>query len=144
MEHYMNTDEICLPRKLTNQLLHLAQVSPDAEVCGLIGADASGMPVCCYPINNDADTPQNRFLLDARQQIGAMKQMRDKGETLFAIYHSHPCTPAIPSATDIEQASYPEALHLIISLSTKGVLELRAFSIRDKTVRELALSLIET
>lgn len=139
----MNIDEICLPRKLTNQLLHLAQISPETEVCGLIGADASGMAVSCYPIANSADTPQNRFLLDARQQIGAMKQIRDKGETLFAIYHSHPTAPAMPSAADIEQASYPEALHLIISLNTKGVLELRAFKIEGKTAKELNLSLIE-
>lgn len=139
----MNTDEICLPRKLTNQLLHLAQLSPSAEVCGLVGAAANGLPVSCYPIANDADTPQNRFLLDAGQQIAAMKQMRDKGESLFAIYHSHPSTPAVPSSIDIEQANYPEALHLIISLNTKGVLELRAFRIQNKNVNELRLSLIE-
>jgi proteasome lid subunit RPN8/RPN11 len=143
MEPNMNTDEICLPRKLTNQLLHLAQLSPSAEICGLVGADADGMPVSCYPITNGADTPQNRFLLDAGQQIAAMKQMRDKGESLFAIYHSHPNTPAVPSATDIEQAAYPEALHLIISLNTKGVLELRAFRIQNKSANELGLSLIE-
>ncbi len=139
----MSTQEICLPRKLTNQLLHLAQLSPDAEVCGLIGADSHGNLVSCYPVDNSADTPKNRFLLDARQQITAMKQMRDKGETLFAIYHSHPDAPAIPSPTDIEQASYPEALHLIISLNTKGVLELRCFHIAEKHVVELPLCLIE-
>lgn len=139
----MNSSEICLPRKLTNQLLHLAQLSPEAEVCGLVGADSNGMPASCYPISNGAATPQNRFLLDAGQQIAAMKQMRDKGESLYAIYHSHPSTPAVPSATDIEQAAYPEALHLIISLNTKGVLELRAFSIADKTAQELRVNLIE-
>lgn len=143
MEPNMNSSEICLPRKLTNQLLHLAQLSPEAEVCGLVGADSNGMPASCYPISNGAATPQNRFLLDAGQQIAAMKQMRDKGESLYAIYHSHPSTPAVPSATDIEQAAYPEALHLIISLNTKGVLELRAFSIADKTAQELRLNLIE-
>jgi [CysO sulfur-carrier protein]-S-L-cysteine hydrolase len=144
MEAIMNTDEICLPRKLTNQLLHLAQLSPETEVCGLVGADTRGMPVSCYPIANSADTPKNRFLLDAGQQIAAMKQMRDKGESLFAIYHSHPNAPAVPSSADIEQAAYPEALHLIISLNTKGILELRAFRITAKTVQELAISLIET
>lgn len=143
MEPNMNSSEICLPRKLTNQLLHLAQLSPEAEVCGLVGADSNGMPASCYPISNGAATPQNRFLLDAGQQIAAMKQMRDKGESLYAIYHSHPSTPAVPSATDIEQAAYPEALHLIISLNTKGVLELRAFSIADKTAQELRVNLIE-
>lgn len=139
----MNTDEIRLPRKLTNQLLHLAQISPEAEVCGLVGADASGMPVSGYPIDNSAQTPKTRFLLEPSQQIAALKAMRDKGESLFAIYHSHPDTPAEPSATDIEQASYPEAVHLIISLNTKGVLEMRAFKIVEKIVRELPLRLIE-
>lgn len=139
----MSNLEISLPRKLTNQLLHLAQLSPEAEVCGLIGADSNGMPVSCYPISNSAETPKNRFLLEAGQQIAAMKQMRDKGQSLFAIYHSHPDTPAVPSATDIEQASYPEALHLIISLNTKGVLELRGFKITGQTVTEAVLNLIE-
>ena len=143
METKMNPTEISLPRKLTNQLLHQAQISPDVEICGLIGANAHGQPCTCYPITNSADTPQQRFLLDASQQIAAMKQIRDKGETLFAIYHSHPKTPAIPSAFDIEQAVYPEALHFIISLNTKGVLELRAFRIAEKRIHELSLNLIE-
>jgi [CysO sulfur-carrier protein]-S-L-cysteine hydrolase len=139
----MNKSEIYLPRKLTNQLLHLAQLSPDAEVCGLIGADKQGMPVSCYPVENSATTPENRFLLDASQQIEAMRQIRDRGETLFAIYHSHPHSPAQPSPTDIKEASYPDALHLIISLNTKGVLELRGFKIAGQSAEEVVLNLIE-
>lgn len=139
----MNNQDIRLPRKLTNRLLHLAQLSPEAEVCGLIGADANGHPVSCYPIDNSADTPHNRFLLDASQQITAMKQMRECGEALFAIYHSHPHAPALPSPSDVEHAAYPEALHLIISLDTKGVLELRCFQIQDRRISERSLELIE-
>ncbi len=139
----MTTPEIRLPRKLTNRLLHLAQISPEAEICGLIGANADGQPATCYPIANSADTPQNRFLLDASQQIAAMKQMRERGENLFAIYHSHPHTPALPSTSDVEQAAYPQALHLIISLDTKGVLELRGFQIQDRRINECVIELIE-
>ncbi len=140
----MKHTEILLPRKLTNQLLHLAQLSPEAEVCGLIGADQQGMPVSCYPVKNTASTPANRFSLEPSQQIAAIKQMRNKQETLYAIYHSHPHTPAQPSPTDIAEASYPEALHLIISLNTKGVLELRGFKIIADEAEELAVRLIET
>ncbi len=140
----MNSQEIALPRKLTNQLLHLAQASPDSEICGLIGADSNGKPVNCYPIDNSAEMPSSRFLLDAGQQIAAMRKMRERGESLFAIYHSHPDAPAVPSNTDIEQASYPDVLHLIISLSTKGVLEMRGFEIADRRARELTLTLVET
>ncbi|MGY6277512.1 Mov34/MPN/PAD-1 family protein [Methylomonas sp. MgM2] len=140
----MNTDEICLPRKLTNRLLHLAQISPEAEICGLIGAGADGIPASCYPVGNQAENPKMRFLLNPSQQIAAMRDMREKNESLFAIYHSHPDAPAEPSATDIEQASYPDAVHLIISLNTKGILEMRAFKIVEKIVSELPLRLIET
>jgi len=139
----MNTHNISLPRKLTNQLLHLAQLTPEVEICGLIAAASNGQPSRCYPILNSAPTPHNCFLLDTGQQIATMKQMREQGETLYAIYHSHPTAPAEPSPADIAQAVYPAALHLIISLNTKGVLEIRAFHIENQSVRELSLSLSE-
>ncbi len=136
----MSQEHIQIPRKITNQLLHLAQISPDFEVCGLIGSK-NGLPSSCYAVKNTAEHPQQRFQLDSTQQISAMAKMRDQGEELFAIYHSHPAAPATPSITDLELASYPEALHLIISLNTKGVLEMRGFKIAHKLAQEIALSL---
>lgn len=138
----MNVSEIQIPRKLTNQLLHLAQLSPDLEICGLIGGKC-GMPINVYPVSNSAEQPQQRFLLDAKQQIAAMANMRGQGEELFAIYHSHPATPAQPSIFDLEQAAYPNVLYLIISLNIKGVLEMRGFKIDRQAATEVPLSLIE-
>ncbi|MEY3807881.1 MAG: hypothetical protein RI893_857 [Pseudomonadota bacterium] len=129
-----------IPRKITNQLLHLAQISPDHEVCGLIGSK-NGLPSSCYPVKNIAEFANLRFQLDASQQISAMATMRDQGEQLFAIYHSHPTAPATPSSTDLELAAYPQALHLIISLNTKGILEMRGFKIDHKLAQEIPLSL---
>ena len=136
----MKSPDIQIPRKLTNQLLHLAQLSPDLEVCGLVSSQ-NGVPSRCYPVANIAEQPQQRFLLDAGQQISAMAKMRELGEELFAIYHSHPAAPAQPSSYDLEQAGYPEALYLIISLNTKGVLEMRGFKIDRKIAVEIPLSL---
>ncbi|MBE0435856.1 MAG: M67 family metallopeptidase [Methylomicrobium sp.] len=136
----MQISEIHIPRKITNQLLHLAQLSPETEVCGLIGS-LNGIPNHCYPVDNSADHPENRFLLDPKQQIAAMGQMRENGEELFAIYHSHPTEPAFPSKIDLEMASYPEALNLIISLNTKGVLEMRGFRIAEQKAEEVPLIL---
>ena len=138
----MNQEHIQIPRKITNQLLHLAQISPDTEVCGLISGK-NGVPSHCYPVKNVAEQPEQRFLLDAAEQIAAMAAMREQGEELFAIYHSHPSAPASPSATDLEQTAYPEALYLIISLNTKGVLEMRGFRIENKKAEEIPLSLSE-
>jgi len=138
----MTQEHIQIPRRLANQLLHLAQISPDFEICGLIGGK-NDLPCSCYPIKNTAEQPQQRFQLDPGQQISAMAKMRDQGEKLFAIYHSHPTAPATPSAIDLELASYPEALYLIISLNTKGILEMRGFKIDHKSAQEIVLSLSE-
>ncbi len=136
----MKAQETQLSRKITTELLHIAQMSPEDEICGLIGAN-NGIATTCYPVENTADQPAIRFQMDEKQQINAMSSMRDKNEDLFAIYHSHPTAPATPSATDIQHASYPEAIHLIISLNTKGVLEIRAFTIIEQTVKEMSISM---
>ena len=133
-------ERIHLPRPLINQLLHHAQRSPAAEVCGLVGAKA-GVAVRCYPVANVAADPRRLFAMDPAQQIAALRALRNRGEELFAIYHSHPSTPPLPSTTDLAQAAYPEALYLIISLQTRGVLEMRGFRLKSGTVAEVALEI---
>jgi proteasome lid subunit RPN8/RPN11 len=140
----MNKQEIQLSRKITNQILHQAQQSPEQEICGLLGAKED-VAYTCYPINNTAKKPETRFYMDEKQQINALATMRNNNEKLFAIYHSHPTAPATPSVTDIKLAAYPNAVYLIISLNTKGVLEIKGFKIDEKsteTVKELNLSLL--
>ncbi len=136
----MSFQEITIPRKITNQLLHQAQISPDEEICGLIGGK-NGIPCHCYPVDNIAEHPERQFLLDPKQQIATLAKLRDCNEDLIAIYHSHPNAPATPSQSDIDMACYPDALYLIISLNTKGVLELRCFKLNDQTFIELPLVL---
>ncbi|MEN8258989.1 MAG: M67 family metallopeptidase [Pseudomonadota bacterium] len=134
-------EEIELPRPLSNQLLHLAQQSSVEEICGLVGA-RDGVPTTCYPVRNVARSPKHHFQMDPREQIGAMKAMRAQNEQLFGIYHSHPDSSARPSREDLEQAAYPEALYLIISLNTKGVLEMRGFRLTEnKEVQDVTLLL---
>jgi proteasome lid subunit RPN8/RPN11 len=127
-----------LPRTLVNELLHQAQVSPQAEVCGLIGATVEGA-VSVYSVANIAEAPDQLFRMEPSAQIAAMRRMRERGESLFAIYHSHPHAPAVPSVRDLEEAAYPEALYLVISLNTKGVLEMRGFRLEEGRSREVEL-----
>ncbi len=126
------TEQVVLPRPLINQLLHHAQSFPGLEICGLIGAQR-GMPSSCYPVENISNDPSNRFTMDPHGQIDAMRKIRDNDEEIFAIYHSHPSSPAEPSKTDLDLAEYPETLQLVISLNTKGVLEIRGFRLNKKT-----------
>ena len=56
------------------------------------------------------------------------RQRDERGETLFAIYHSHVASPARPSQTDVRMAffppgetdsepAYPGTIHLLVSLA---------------------------
>ena len=137
----MQTKPIAIPRSLVNQMLHHAQMHPELEVCGLIGAHQQ-QPVSCYPIPNIANNPTSQYEMDPAEQLKAMHQMQKAEQQLFAIYHSHPHSQAQPSPTDLKLANYPEALYLIISLNTKGVLELRGFRLlANNSAQEVALML---
>lgn len=133
----MTRKTVQIPRTLVNQLLHQAQLSPSQEVCGLVGQ--SDEQCECYPIENVATDASVLFALNASEQLAAFKSMKEKGQSLFAIYHSHPSSPPIPSQLDIEEANYSDALYLIISLNTKGVLEMRGFYLKSGNTEEVEL-----
>lgn len=130
--------QVTLPITLVNKILTHAQQTPELEVCGLISTQ-DGVPEKVYPIANVADVPERLFSMDPAEQIEAMRQMRDSGEELFAIYHSHPHASAQPSVRDLDEAAYPEALYLIVSLDTKGVLEMQGFRLHEGEVKKVDL-----
>ena len=111
----------------------------DHEVCGLLGGSGANV-YNFYPVRNIAVDTTSEFFMDPEQQIEAMRRMRQSGESLVGIFHSHPHARAIPSARDLQQAAYPCTIHLILSLS--GVVpDLRAYYYDgDKFSDELILS----
>jgi proteasome lid subunit RPN8/RPN11 len=132
-----------LPRPLVNKLLAHAQQNKETEVCGLIGSSIgnstegnAAAKKDYYPIDNISEQPTCHFLMDAPQQIAAMKKMREKQQELFAIVHSHPTTSAQPSQLDISENSYKDVFYLIISLNTEGVLEMRAYMQQQNNAQE--------
>jgi proteasome lid subunit RPN8/RPN11 len=133
-------DTLRLSRRIVNQLLDHARAGAGQEICGLISA-YNGLVRRAIPVANVAPRPEYRYAMDPAGQIAALRAMREAGEDLLAIYHSHPASPAAPSPIDIAEAGYPEAIYLIISLNTKGVLEMRGFRIREDGVREIALEI---
>ena len=133
-------ENITLPRQLVNQILHQAQSSPETEICGLVAAK-DGRPTRCIQVDNIAEEPRRLFAMDPARQINAQRGIRERGEELFGIYHSHPHSPAQPSFTDLEQAGYPEALYIIVSLNTKGVLEMRGFRLMDNKAVQVQLEI---
>jgi len=135
------TDIIEIPRLLATEILAHAQQGDDREVCGLISTshDKNAEAFHCHPIPNTATDPQHRYDMEPESLIEAMREMRDNQRELFAIYHSHPSSPAIPSIIDLKEANYTDVVYLIISLNTRGVLEMRAFRLTGEKAEELML-----
>ncbi len=131
--------ELVLPRKLVNQILTHAQQHEHTEACGLISA-SGGKPAHYYAVRNIAPDPSTRFEMEPKQQIAAMKHMREHGEALMAIVHSHPMSPPVPSASDMQQTGYPDAYYIIVSLNTRGVLEMRAYQVAAGEMQPVELN----
>jgi|SRR5579862_3952882 len=88
------------------------------ECCGLLaGTVDSGQAQAMrrYPLANSAASPVE-YLSDPKDMFAAMRDMRQRGIDVVAVYHSHPTSEAIPSKTDRERNYSTEIVNLIISL----------------------------
>lgn len=134
------TETITIPRTLANKLLTLAQHAPDDEVCGLVARDdAHNYEI--YSVKNIAENRGEVFEMEPHQQVNAFREMREKQQSLFAIFHSHPHADALPSVRDLDEASYTDALNIIISLNTTGVLDMRGYYYRDHEAQPVELEI---
>jgi len=129
---------IIIPRTLANRLLTLAQLTPEVEICGLISRN-NEQKYQVYPIENIARNKSRIFEMQPEQQINAFKLIRENQQNLFAIYHSHPDSEAVPSKKDLDDAAYKDALNIIISLSTKGVLDMRGYFYQNDRIETVDL-----
>jgi proteasome lid subunit RPN8/RPN11 len=109
---------------------HAHELSP-AECCGLVGGTAEGEASSVYRLRNVASEPLVAYEAAAEDLFAAQKSMRQRGEHLLAIYHSHPrASEPVPSAADVRLAYYPSAIYFIIGLSGTSA-TLRAFRINE-------------
>lgn len=127
---------------LVEALVDAARAGLPNEACGLLvateSAAAGGVPTRFVRLANAAASPY-RYLIDPDEQLQVMLELDDAGEVPWGICHSHVATPAVPSATDVGLAFYPDSLYLICSLAG-DVPEVRAWSIRHGAVHEVPLA----
>lgn len=131
------THMIFLPRPLYQQLIHhLSTVYPQ-EGCGFV-AGSHGRATHIYPIPNQLHSPTH-YQMAPQAQISTLYAIEAAHKQLLAIYHSHPNSPPVPSATDIAQAAYPQAMHLIVSLQNKTNPIIRGYRIIGQHVKNTAV-----
>lgn len=116
-------------RQLEEILASATRAAPN-ECCGLIGGDGE-RATSLYPMRNVAANAQVAYEAAPEDLFAAQRQMRERGEELLAIYHSHPrATEPQPSETDVRLAYYPKAIYFIVGLSGAHPV-MRAFKISE-------------
>ena len=105
----------------------------------LVGRD--GTVTRSFPAVNAASDPANSYDIAPEELFRLMRAMRAAGLELLGIYHSHPNGQNEPSPSDVKRAYYPDAAYFIISPREDAARPVRAFSIRDGRVAELAVEI---
>ena len=118
-------DRIYLPKSIRDAIMvHLLEAAPNEGV-GLLAVEAAyadedgGLAVDAvqfFPGTNTESSP-SRFTMEPAEVVAALREIRALDQQLGAIVHSHIRGPATPSATDLREAHYPDALLMIASFA---------------------------
>ena len=123
------------------EMLAQARAEAPIEACGILAGHENRVLELYKMTNSDQST--DHFMMAPEEQFAVVKDIRTKGLEMLAIYHSHPASPARPSAEDIRLALTPDVLYVIISLQVPGEPAVGGFSIDDGVVSESTVKIVE-
>jgi proteasome lid subunit RPN8/RPN11 len=90
----------------------------------------------------NVENSSNHFMMEPKEQFAVVKEIRSAGLEILAIYHSHPETPARPSAEDIRLALTPDVIYLIVSLRDTKVPDVKGFVKENGTLTEVPIKVL--
>lgn len=130
---------------LAHELLRHARAEEPNEACGLLAGDLAGGTVRTYhPARNEAMSPF-RYSVHPDDLVRIVLTIEEAGQDLVAIFHSHTNSPAVPSATDLRSARYPDVFYLLASLSApedRPTESLRAWRITGGNSAQVRLEIL--
>ncbi len=133
----MNTLEI--PETIYEKIIDHATRDMPNEACGML-AGRSGKVQVQYEMSN-SDQSGEHFTLVPQEQFQVIKAIRASGLRLLGIYHSHPASPARPSAEDIRLALTPDVVHVIVSMQAQDQPDVKGFDIKNGVVTHVPLNI---
>ena len=105
---------------------HVLQ-TPTEESCGLLSGRGD-LITRAYQATNVAENRASRYEAEPLDVRRILEEIDDAGQEHLGIYHSHPNSPAYPSATDRRLAAY-DVRYVIVSLKDPHRPVARAFQI---------------
>lgn len=130
-----------IPNDIFTDMLAQARAEAPIECCGIL-AGSGGRVERLYKMTN-AEHRSDHFMMAPEQQFTAIKDIRSASLDMLAIYHSHPETPARPSAEDIRLALTPGVVYLIVSLQGGNGPVVKGFQIEDGMTTEVPVEIVK-
>jgi len=131
--------QLIIPNHLLDEIiLHCREIYPN-EACGIL-AGKGRVVQKVYKMTNIENSGVS-YMMEPGEQFTVMKEMREQGLEVSAIYHSHPQSDVHPSPKDINLAFYPDSLYVIISLIYEEP-AIKAFEIKNGLIREVEIFII--
>ena len=108
------------------------------EACGLIGGTINGdsKKIKKVYLLTNIDHSNEHFSLDPKEQLAAIKDMRQNGLVPLGNWHSHPESPSRPSDEDKRLAYDSKARSMILSLMDSQNPVLNSFKITGDTAEK--------
>lgn len=108
------------------------------EACGLIGGTINGdsKKIEKVYLLTNIDHSNEHFSLDPKEQLAAIKDMRQNGLVPLGNWHSHPESPSRPSDEDKRLAYDSKASYMILSLMDRQNPVLNSFKITGDTAEK--------
>lgn len=128
-------NELKIGKEDHQAMLDQLQTAYPLEGCGIMAGN-DGVVKSLYPVDNQLKSSY-AYKMEPNQQLKAMLDLEERGWEMLAIYHSHPMGPDGPSSTDVAQATYPDAAHVIVSFRDRRYPSVRAFMIQGESVKEI-------
>lgn len=134
-------ERLAIPASVLAEIVEQARRGAPLEICGLLAGSGETV-VRAYQLTNVTGR-EDYYTADPFEQMAVFRTLRDEGLESLAIYHSHPASPARPSAEDIANANDPDVAYVIVSLLEPASPVTKAFSIRDGESREIPIDTTE-
>jgi proteasome lid subunit RPN8/RPN11 len=104
-----------------------ARAEAPNECCGLLVGRAGTVDECVRTRN--LKQGPTTYLIDPADHFETIRRARREGRAILGAYHSHPRSAAVPSATDVAEAHFPDLVYVIVSLAEPATPEVRGYAI---------------
>lgn len=114
-----------------NKIVAHAENELPNEACGLVAGviDGENKEIKKVYLLTNIDHSNEHFSLDPKEQLAAVKDMRQNGFVPLGNWHSHPESPSRPSDEDKRLAYDSKASYMILSLMDRENPVLNSFKI---------------